>query len=111
MGDLVEWLGWRVESARTIAKKISKNKIERWHTTALRRDWQGAGHAARRNDNTNKQAATAHVNPCGRGRPPPHWSQLLRSFSTNELRGSADAWVALAQDRGEWNNFANIFIE
>ena len=56
-------------------------------------------------------AATTHIRPLGRGRPPPHWAQLLRNFSAQELRGSAEAWETLAQDRAQWNMFADIFIE
>ncbi len=36
---------------------------------------------------------------------------MLIYFSTLELRGSADAWETLAQDRAEWNNFIMIFVE
>ena len=56
-------------------------------------------------------AATVHISPPGKGRPPTHWAQLLRSFSVNELRGNAEAWETLAQNRAEWNNFTHIVIE
>ena len=52
----------------------------------------------------------AHKTP-GRGRPPAHWAQMLIYLSIKELRGNADAWEALAQDRAEWNHFTTIFIE
>ena len=109
--DMVAWIQWRANSARDIAKTMGKGKIERWHVTALRLHWQWAGHAIRRTGTTNHMAASAHIRPAGRGRPPPHWAQFLRSFSTQELRGPAEAWEALAQDRVQWNSFANIFIE
>ena len=96
-GDMTEWIQWRADSAREIAKTTGKNEIERWHITALRLHWQWAGHAARRLDTPNQMAATSHISPTGRGRPPPHWAQLLRSFSIQELRGRAEAWEALAQ--------------
>ena len=79
--------------------------------SALRMHWQWAGHAARRSGTYNQSAATAHIKPAGRGRPPPHWSQLLRTFSTQELRGPPNQWEILAQDRAEWNTFADIFIQ
>jgi hypothetical protein len=31
-------------------------------------------------------------------------------FSTHELRGPPEQWETLAQDRAEWNTFADIFI-
>ena len=106
----IAWIRWRATSAREIARTMSKGKIERWHVTALRMHWQWAGHAARRSGTYNHSAATAHIKPAGRGRPPPHWSQLLRTFSTQELRGPPNQWEILAQDRAEWNTFADIFI-
>ena len=84
--------------------------MERWHVSALRLHWQWAGHAIRRMDTTNHSAASAHVKPLGRGRPPPHWSQLLRNFSVQELRGPPEQWETLAQNRAEWNTFTDIFI-
>ena len=105
------WIQWRVTSAREIAKSMSKGKIERWHVTALRMHWQWAGHAARRIGTYNHSAATAHIKPAGRGRPPPQWSQLLRTFSTQELRGPPNQWEILAQNRADWNTFADIFIQ
>ena len=103
----------------TMARHFSKGnrqiheqrKNERWHVTALRMHWQWAGHAARRIGTYNHSAATAHIKPAGRGRPPPQWSQLLRTFSTQELRGPPNQWEILAQNRAEWNAFADIFIQ
>ena len=31
-------------------------------------------------------------------------------FSTQELRGLPEQWETLAQNRAEWNTFADIFI-
>jgi hypothetical protein len=73
--------------------------------------WQWAGHAVRRIDTPNQSAATAYISPQGRGRPSPHWSQMLRNFSTLELRGRADTWVEIAQNRNEWNNLTNVFTD
>ena len=84
--------------------------MERWHVSALRLHWQWAGHAIRRTGTTNHSAASAHVRPSGRGRPPPHWSQLLRISSVQEFRGPPEQWETLAQNRVEWNTFADIFI-
>ena len=36
---------------------------------------------------------------------------MLRQFSIEELRGNADSWETLAQDRAEWNSFTTIFVE
>ena len=108
---MMAWLEWRASSARDIARTMSKGKIERWHVTALRLHWQWAGHAIRRTGTYNYSAASAHVKPSGRGRPPPQWSQLLRTFSTQELRGPPNQWETLAQNRAEWNTFADIFIQ
>ena len=37
-------------------------------------------------------------------------SQLLRSFSVQELRGPPEQWESLAQNRADWNTFTDIFI-
>ena len=108
---IIDWIQWRATSAREIARSMNIGNIERWHVTALRLHWQWAGHAARRTGTHNYCAATAHTKPVGRGRPPPQWSQLLRTFSTQELRGPPNQWEILAQNRAEWNTFADIFIQ
>ncbi len=36
---------------------------------------------------------------------------MLRHFSTKELRGNAETWETLAQDRAGWNDFSIIFTE
>ena len=107
---MLAWIQWRASSARDIARTMSKGKIERWHVSALRLHWQWAGHAIRRTGTYNHSAASAHVKPSGRGRPPPQWSQLLRMFSTQELKVLPEQWETLAQNRAEWNTFADMFI-
>ena len=47
----------------------------------------------------------------GWGQPPPHWSQMLRSFSSKELLGNADSWTQLAQEKSAWNEFGKYFTE
>ena len=36
---------------------------------------------------------------------------MLRNFSTKELRGNAEAWETLAQDKAGWNEFSKLFAE
>ena len=110
-GDVTNWVTWRAEPARKIAQISGENNIERWHTSILRQHWRWAGHAVRRPNTDNFLAATAHIAPRGRGRPPPHWAQLLRKFSTQELRGDSDTWIEIAQNRNEWSNMTSIFTE
>ena len=109
--SLAEWIQWKAESAREIAVITDKYKIERWHTTTIRLHWQWAGHAARRPGTPNHVAATVHTTPARRGRPPPHWAQMLRNFSIEELRGNAESWVVLAHDKAGWNEFSKVFTE
>ena len=36
---------------------------------------------------------------------------MLRNFSTKELVGNSDEWIALAQDRSRWDTLRIIFTE
>ena len=36
---------------------------------------------------------------------------MLRSFSIEELRGNAESWETLAQDKAGWNEFSKLFTE
>ena len=88
-----------------------KTKCTRWHITALRLRWQWAGHAARRPGTANYEAVTAHRTPTRRGRPQAQWSSLLRSYSIKELKGNADSWIALAQNKADWIEFSKYFTD
>ena len=59
----------------------------------------------------NYEASTAHRTPTRWGRPQTQWSNLLRSFSTKELKGNADSWIELAQDRAAWIEFSRYFTD
>ena len=52
-----------------------------------------------------------HTNPSKRGRPPPHWAQMLWNFSIKELRGNAESWVVLAPDKAGWREFSKVFTK
>ena len=109
--SLSEWIQWKSDSAREIAIIMSKHKIERWHTTAIRLQWQWAGHEARRPGTPNHSAVTGFITPNRRGRPPPQWGHLLSLFSTRELQGRPDSWVELAQDKAGWQEFSKVFVK
>ena len=109
--DTANWIQWQTDSARRIANTSHKQKIERWHVTALRLHWNWAGKAARNKDTPNYRAATQHIKPLGRGRPQAHWEQLLRQFSTREMTGAPDYWVQLAEDKTRWQSFSKIFVD
>ena len=59
----------------------------------------------------NYEAATTYSAPKKRGRPPPHWSQMLQSFSTGELLGSSEHWIIMARDKAAWNEFSTYFVQ
>ena len=109
--SLAAWIQWKIDTAREIARLTEKTKTTRWHTSALRLHWQWAGHAARKPGTMNYEAATVYTAPNRRGHPPPHWSQMLRRFSTRELLGNAGSWTQLAQDKSAWNEFGNYFTQ
>jgi hypothetical protein len=109
--DTANWIQWQTDSARRIAKTSHKQKIERWHVTALRLHWNWAGKAVRNKNTPNYRAATQHVRPSGRGRPQAHWEQLLRQFSAKEMTGGPDFWVQLAENKTRWLSFTHFFVE
>ena len=109
--NLETWVKWKGDTAREIARLTEKTKCSRWHVTALRLHWQWAGHAARRPGTTNYEAATAYRTQTRRGRPQAQWSSLLRSFSVKELKGTAESWITLAQDKADWIEFSNYFTQ
>jgi hypothetical protein len=108
--DIANWVQWQTDSARRIANTTHKQKIERWHVTALRLHWKWAGKAARNIDTPNHRAATQHIKPTGRGRPQAHWAQLLRQFSVKELAGEPNSWIQLAQSKTRWLSFSHFFV-
>ena len=109
--NLETWIQWKGDTAREIARLTEKTKCIRWHITALRLHWQWAGHAARRPGTANYEAVTAHRAQTRRGRPQAQWSSLLRSYSIKELKGTADSWIALAQDKADWIEFSKYFTQ
>ena len=106
------WVAWIIRATGIAESQAGRAGVTDWVQGQRTRQWNFAGHTARRSDN---RWSTRLLNwlpeSCTRGvgHPKARWSDCLDRY-LDFTYGSSGDWIEITQDRDTWNYIAEDFV-
>jgi len=112
---LEDYVDWIQRATRKVEELMALYGVPDWVEESCRRKFRWAGHVCRRTDGR-WATLVLKSQPTGSrrsGRPLTRWSAALNKFfdEVSEAVGEQRDWMSMAEDRDEWKQFEDVFVQ